>query len=75
MSPSTILLIKEIAIPILIEYLKRKNKEKAAKLVEEINKDPKTIDNLSKEMKKDLIGGLVDIVSDLLDGMVRKKGK
>ncbi len=73
MSGTTFLLIKEIGIPILIEYLKRKDKEKAAKLVEEISKDPKNIDNLPKEMKRDLIGELTDVISDLLDGLVGKK--
>ena len=38
MSGTTLLLIKEVGIPILVEYLKRKDKKVAAKMVEEISK-------------------------------------
>ena len=75
MSPTTLLLIKEIAIPILIEYLNRKDKQEAAKMVEEISKDPKNLSNLPEDMKKNLIDGLTDIISDILNVVVGKKIK
>ena len=75
MSGTTLLLVKEIGIPIFVEYLKRKNKKEAAKIVEGITNNPKILDNLPKELKKDLVGDLTDIVTDLLDGLVGKKDK
>ncbi len=75
MSPTTLLLIKEIGIPILIEYLDRKGKPAASKLVEVIAKDPEILDSLPAKTKKNLINGLTDVISDLLDGLAGNKDK
>ena len=75
MSGTTLLLIKEVGIPILVEYLKRKDKKVAAKMVEEISNDTDIIEHLSKDRKKDLVDGLTDVISDLLDGLVGEREK
>ena len=75
MGGTTLLLIKEIGIPILVEYLKRQDKEAAAKLLGEIANDTDILENLSEDMKKGLVSELTDVVSDLLDGLVGKKDK
>ena len=75
MSPTTALLIKEVAIPILIEYLKRKDKKAASELVEEISNNTDIIKHLSKDRKKDLVDGLTDVISELLGGLIGEKDK